>query len=48
MKEFQFTPSSKMLTISEGEEMNVDMVAVRVAFSCYGKLPDSYRGTILA
>jgi len=38
MKEFQFTPSSKMLSISEGEEMNIDMVAVRVAFSCYGRV----------
>ncbi|XP_063692288.1 BOS complex subunit NOMO3-like isoform X2 [Bolinopsis microptera] len=38
MKEYQFTPSSKMLTITEGLEVDVKLVARRVAFSCYGKI----------
>ena len=32
MKEYQFTPSSKMLTITEGLEVEVELLAKRVAF----------------
>ena len=32
MKEYQFTPSSKMLTITEGLEVTLEMIAERVSF----------------
>jgi len=36
LKEYKFTPSSKMLTVSEGLEIEVELNAERVAYSCYG------------
>ena len=32
MKEYEFTPSSKMLTVSEGLEVNIDLSAKRTAY----------------
>ena len=32
MKEYKFTPSSKMLTISEGLEVEVELSAERIAY----------------
>jgi len=37
-KEYSFEPNSKMITVSEGEEVAVDVKGRRVAFSCSGVL----------
>lgn len=36
MKEYRFSPASKMLTIGEGATVDVDITGERVAFSCLG------------
>jgi hypothetical protein len=36
MKEFQFEPSSQLITVAEGDTVVVKVIGTRVEFSCYG------------
>ena len=38
LKEFEFTPKSKLITVTEGAEEVVTVVGKRVAFSVFGSL----------
>eukprot|EP01114_Cavostelium_apophysatum_P010153 TRINITY_DN2361_c0_g1_i6.p1 TRINITY_DN2361_c0_g1~~TRINITY_DN2361_c0_g1_i6.p1 ORF type:complete len:1184 (-),score=357.86 TRINITY_DN2361_c0_g1_i6:30-3581(-) len=38
LKEYNFEPSSKTITVEQGQDHRADFVAKRVAFSCYGSL----------
>ena len=38
MQEYEFTPKSKLMTVQEGREEIVEIVATRVAHSLYGTL----------
>lgn len=38
MKEYRFTPSSKMVTVAEGATVQVQVRAERIAFSCLGSV----------
>nr|XP_023013784.1 nodal modulator 3 [Leptinotarsa decemlineata] len=38
MKEYQFEPNSKIISVQEGETVNVRLVAKRVAYSAYGQV----------
>ncbi|XP_066258919.1 BOS complex subunit NOMO3 [Euwallacea similis] len=38
MKEYRFEPASKIITLKEGETINVVLTGKRVAFSAFGKL----------
>ena len=43
MKEYDFEPSSQMITVSDGSDLNVEVSAKKVAFSCIG-ITDSLNG----
>uniref|UniRef100_A0A1A8V1N5 Nodal modulator n=1 Tax=Nothobranchius furzeri TaxID=105023 RepID=A0A1A8V1N5_NOTFU len=36
MKEFRFEPASQMITVEEGQNLNIDITGVKTAYSCYG------------
>lgn len=38
LKEYMFEPSSKMVTLNQGEHIEVNVVGKKVAFSVYGKV----------
>ena len=38
VQEYEFTPKSKLMTVQEGREEIVEIVATRVAHSLYGTL----------
>lgn len=40
LKEYMFEPSSKMVTLNQGEHIEVNIVGKKVAFSVYGKVQD--------
>ena len=43
MKEYDFEPSSQMVTVSDGSDLNIQIKAKKVAFSCIG-ITDSLNG----
>ncbi|CAL9700722.1 unnamed protein product [Knipowitschia caucasica] len=36
MKEFRFEPTSQMITVEEGQNLSIDIVGIKTAYSCYG------------
>ncbi|XP_061578826.1 BOS complex subunit NOMO1 [Cololabis saira] len=36
MKEFRFEPASQMITVEEGQNLNIDITGIKTAYSCYG------------
>uniref|UniRef100_A0A8C9XS04 NODAL modulator 1 n=1 Tax=Sander lucioperca TaxID=283035 RepID=A0A8C9XS04_SANLU len=36
MKEFRFEPASQMITVEEGQSLNIDITGIKTAYSCYG------------
>ncbi|KAK7913571.1 hypothetical protein WMY93_013782 [Mugilogobius chulae] len=36
MKEFRFEPASQMITVEEGQNLNIDIIGIKTAYSCYG------------
>nr|XP_020498466.1 LOW QUALITY PROTEIN: nodal modulator 1-like [Labrus bergylta] len=36
MKEFRFEPTSQMIKVEEGQNLNIDITGIKTAYSCYG------------
>lgn len=36
MKEFRFEPASQMITVEEGQNLGIDIMGIKTAYSCYG------------
>ncbi|XP_074485022.1 BOS complex subunit NOMO1 [Sebastes fasciatus] len=36
MKEFRFEPASQMIAVEEGENLSIDIIGIKTAYSCYG------------
>ncbi|KAJ8035005.1 Nodal modulator 2 [Holothuria leucospilota] len=38
MKEFEFTPKTQMIDVTEGASLSIEVIGHRVAFSCFGQV----------
>lgn len=36
MKEFRFEPASQMITVEEGQSLNIDIAGIKTAYRCDG------------